>query len=867
MLRVALSQLSTHARRFIAVGLAVMLSVAFLSTTLMVGASTQASLGASLGEAYRKADLVATPGLGAAFDQAAVEAAASAPAVKDSYAERTAPALFTSGGTSGGDEQIGMLRNLAPQALESAVLSSGKLPSAPFEAALDAKSAGHLGLTAGSVLELRGSGQDKPLKVTITGLVQASNDPFSAAMAQLLATDSTLDAVQEAGAGYTGLQLLLKPGQDVAAAKDYVARRMEAAGASGAAVQTAQEKVTSVVASFSGGQDQLTVILLAFAGVAILVSALVVANTFAVLVAQRTRELALLRCLGAGKAQIRGSVLLEAFVVGFVSSVMGVLAGVGLMSGLIAWARSTPDKAFATLAVPPSAIIAGLVAGTLLTVVAALIPAKAATAVAPLAALRPADDAKVGNKRGRVRLVLGILALLAGIPALVFGAISVMLPVAMLGGAVSFVGLLLCASLFIPSVVAWAGHLAAPAGVPGRLAAVNATRNPARTSATAAALLIGVTLVTMMMTGAATSRQAFNSTLAETYPVDLAAGIAGSGLADGGTASGTAVDPVRAVEQIKALDGVAAAVLLRPAGTLGGTAYPDGGPAVYAVSAQDAASVLRDDKLQPTAGTVYLPKDSPKGPATLAGAGGATQHDAVVLRTRHVVPFLVGPTTAGAPAGGAPAGATGSAGSSAAGSSAAGSSAAGSPAVSAPAGMVWVKLDDSVAADRVPGIQKEVAAALGVPERTISGAAIERVTFNSIIDVLLLVVTGLLGVAVVIALIGVANTLSLSVLERTRENSLLRALGLTKGQLRGMLAIEAVLVAGVAAVIGTALGVGYGWLGAQASLGSLADVVPAVPWLQLLGVFGVAVVAGLLASVLPARRAARLSPVEGLATA
>ncbi|MGO4589240.1 ABC transporter permease [Paenarthrobacter sp. 2TAF44] len=119
----------------------------------------------------------------------------------------------------------------------------------------------------------------------------------------------------------------------------------------------------------------------------------------------------------------------------------------------------------------------------------------------------------------------------------------------------------------------------------------------------------------------------------------------------------------------------------------------------------------------------------------------------------------------------------------------------------------------------------------------------------------------------VIALIGVANTLSLSVLERTRESSLLRALGLTTGQLRGMLAIEAVLVAGVAAVLGAGIGVVYGWLGAQAALGGVADVVPAVPWLQLATVFGVAVVAGLLASVIPAHRAARLSPVEGLATA
>ncbi|WP_449373322.1 FtsX-like permease family protein [Arthrobacter psychrolactophilus] len=133
----------------------------------------------------------------------------------------------------------------------------------------------------------------------------------------------------------------------------------------------------------------------------------------------------------------------------------------------------------------------------------------------------------------------------------------------------------------------------------------------------------------------------------------------------------------------------------------------------------------------------------------------------------------------------------------------------------------------------------------------------EKVTFNQVIDMLLLVVTGLLAVAVFIALIGVANTLSLSVLERTRENSLLRALGLTRGQLRGMLAIEAVLIAGVAAIIGSVLGVAYGWAGAQSALGSFAEITAVIPWGQILAVVLVAALAGLLASV--ARRTVRRS--------
>lgn len=842
MLRVALSQLSTHFRRFVAIGLAVMLSVVFLSSTLMVGASTQATLGASVGEAYRKADLIVNPGPSGVLEQGAVDAAASAPAVQDSYAERLAPVMFT----AAGDGQYGQLRSLAPASMEPSVLASGAYPSAPNEAAVDVKTAGRFGLKAGSVLELQppGSGRsgEKPRTsmVKITGLVQSSNDPFSASAPQLVATAGTVASLGDPGAGYSGLQLVLKPGQDQAAAKDYLARRLDAAGAHGATVQTAQEKVTAAVAQMSGGHDQLTIILLAFAGVAILVSILVVANTFSVLIAQRTRELALLRCLGAGKAQIRSSVLLEALVVGFVSSLLGVLAATGLMAALIAWARTTPDKAFATLAVPPSAIIAGLVAGTVLTVVAALVPAKAATAVAPLAALRPADDATVNNKRGRLRLWLGVAAVVIGAPVLVLGAMANMMPVAMLAGALSFIGVLLCASLFVPPLVAAAGRLAAPAGVPGKLAAVNAVRNPARTSATAAALLIGVTLVTLMMTGAATSRQAFNTMLAENYPVDMAVNL-GSGLPGGGLGGVPApgkTDIGGAVEKVKSITGVEAAVLLRPVGTIPGTGSPADTRAVYAISSDDAARILRDKALRPAPGSVYLPEGSQPGTTTISGEGGSLTLDSVVLRSRNIEPLVDSADAARLPSG----------------------------AIPAESGTVWLKLGDNLGADQVQSIRKDVAAAFGVPDANVSGAATERVTFNSIIDVLLLVVTGLLGVAVVIALIGVANTLSLSVLERTRENSLLRALGLSKGQLRGMLAIEAVLVAGVAAVMGSALGVLYGWLGAKASLGPVVEVVPAVPWLQLLGVFAVAVVAGLLASVLPARRAARLSPVQGLAT-
>ncbi len=815
-----------------AVGLAVMLAVAFLSTTLMVNASTSASLGASLGEAYKNADLVVVPN-GDDLDQSVLDAVAGTAGVGSTYGSQRIPAAFT----AKGEEVVGLVRNLAPEGLESAVLTEGTYPGSPSDIAIDATTAQRLGIKTGDTMALRAMDGPTTVSLRVTGLLRPSADPFSAALPQLLALSPTVGTLAAGETTLDSIQLTALPGTNADQLKESLTS-IAAIGQSGATVRTADEQVTYQVASMTGGQDQLTGILLAFAAVALVVSGLVVSNTFAVLVAQRTRELALLRCLGAARNQVRNSVLAEALVVGFAASVLGVLAGTGLMAGLVSWAAAQPDRQFATLAVPPSAIIVGLLAGVLLTVAAAYVPARAATAVAPLAALRPADDASLANTKGKLRLVLGLVALVVGVPLLVIGAVQGQLVIGFGGGLLSFLGVLMCSTLFIPRLVSLVGKLAAPAGVPGRLAALNSVRNPGRTSVTAAALLIGVTLVTLMMTGAASSRTAFDQMLAKNYPVDLAVSLPTTAASEGAEPAAPALT-VAQRDVVRAISGVSEAELLPIVGRLDvdGASTP-----VYAIPAASAATLLRDQSLAVEPGKIYLPEDSAARPATVKGGTATLDLDAVVLEARGLPPFIsmetAQPLLAGTATGAGDA--------------------------------LWISLGESdkkLSGDDVREIQSSVAQALGMPESAVNGAALERVTFNEIIDVLLLVVTALLAVAVVIALIGVANTLSLSVLERTRENSLLRALGLTRGQLRTMLALEAVLVAGVAALIGAALGSMYGWLGAMSALGSVATVAPSIPWLQLLAVLGVAVVAGLLASVVPARRAARLSPVEGLATA
>ncbi|RAN73499.1 hypothetical protein B5P43_30445 [Bacillus sp. SRB_336] len=851
MLQVAFSQLKTHSRRFIAITLAVLLAVAFLSATLMVNASATASLTASLGQSYAKADLVASPTADVPLTAAAAAAAARTPGVADSYPLRQEMVPVAAGTAT----LAGVLRNLpASPELEPLALVSGSWPTAAGQVAVDAKTAAARHLSVGSTVMLGGGdaagGQDgRPkaetgpdaagtpgaagtavqpavqpaVKAAVTGIMAASADPQLSGLAQLAATAATLDAVAGPHAHYATIAVKLAPGTNRAAA----ATALESALKLPAGQVVAPQQLTAAtVKSFTGGSDQLTIVLLAFAAVALLVSGLVVSNTFSVLVAQRTRELALLRCVGASRTQIRSSVVLEALVVGVAASVLGVLAAVGTMAAVIALLRQNPDYAFATLGVPASSILAGLAVGTLLTVVAALVPARSATRVAPLAALRPADDASVHNAAGRVRLGIGIALILVGGAGLVAGGLGSNLLLAMPAGAASFIGIILAASLFVPRLVALAGRLARPAGVPGTMASANAVRNPRRTTATASALLIGVTLVTMMMTGAATARQAFESQLADHFPVDLAAA------AVPGAPSFTNAELAKAA----ALPGVKAVARLKVVGTVtaDGREFP-----AYGISSTDAERLLGNPQNRPDAGTVVLPKGTKAATASLVDGSRTTR-----LAVRH---STAGGTAALVPLDTFPA------------------AEAGSPVLAGAADQVWIKVDPSLDGAALASLRTDLAAALHVDENQVDGAVLEKTMFNQVINTLLLVVTGLLAVAIVIALIGVANTLSLSVLERTRENSLLRALGLTRGQLRGMLALEAVLIAGVAAVIGSVLGVVYGWLGAQSALGSFTTVVAVVPWGQVLLVVAIAAAAGLLASVVPARRAARLSPVEGLA--
>ncbi|RBY74589.1 hypothetical protein DQ238_21530 [Geodermatophilus sp. TF02-6] len=295
--------------------------------------------------------------------------------------------------------------------------------------------------------------------------------------------------------------------------------------------------------------------------------------------------------------------------------------------------------------------------------------------------------------------------------------------------------------------------------------------------------------------------------------------------------------PPSLLGELEAVDGVAGGAALTAATVTG----PDGQQVrVEGVDAATATPVLRSTAglRPPGPDQVVLPEELAESwsvaagdPVTLTSPTGAVTATAVLVGSNDTASALVG------------------------------AEALRRLAPHAGVGELWLRLDDGDADAQTRAVDAVTdLTGAAAPTAAVAGLARERAAIDSVLDTLLLVVTGLIGVAVVIALIGVGNTLALSVVERRQENGLLRALGLTRGQLRGLLAWEAVLVSEVATVLGVVLGAVYGVSGTASVLGTVGEVVVDVPWLQVAAIVVVATAAGLLASVLPARRAARTPP-------
>ncbi|WP_122816113.1 ABC transporter permease [Nocardioides pantholopis] len=808
MRTVLLASLRTHARRYVAAVVAITIGVGFIVVTGALASATRNGVTAGVGLPYRNADVVVSELDGSAAAEVLAHAAengGSAAVLGWSIQPVTSAGRLL-------DERadVGVLAE--DPALRWQELRSGRYPGAVGETVADTNAAKVYDIEAGDVLRV-GTGS-RATEVTVVGLVDT---PSAWAGAAFYLPWSTVGAwassLQVDSVAYAG------PGS--------AADQVEELGAlTGASVQPRREFVEQRQTTLNNEIDVIAGVLLLFAAIALFVSVIVIANTFAILFAQRTRDFALLRCVGSTRRQLLRAVRVEALALGVVASALGLAAGTAGGHGLVALtADLLPEGIMGAVEISARWYAAGAVVGIGVTLVAAWLPTRRVVRVSPLAALRPDTGVDLRTSAGRWRTATGAVLVLGGGAALAaaIAAHSAQLMVA--GGAASFGGVLLLGPLLVPALISAAGALTRRLGGPAaRLATGNAVRHPRRTAATTASLLIGVTLTTAVLTGLASARGSVATDMDRSHPLDAALTTTDGPL------------PPTLLPDVRAAYGVVDAVALD-----GTDAVVSGvGPLQVLAPPAAAADVVRDRRAPsiaaPRPGRIWLPSEELNGdvPSRVrVTAGDRTVTLDVDTGDTWGSAALVAPATLAA--------------------------LTDSPTPRA----VWVRAGAGTDAEDLAGDLTALAAAAGAD--LVSGLS-SRAWVDLQLDVLTGAVVALLGIAVLIALVGIGNTLGLSVIERARENALLRALGLTRRQLRRMLATEAVLLSVVATVLGTAIGVTFAWVAVQTLVANAVDEAPLVlPWGQLALVVLVAGVAGLLAGVLPSRRAARVAPAAGLA--
>ncbi|QBJ95361.1 ABC transporter permease [Rhodococcus sp. ABRD24] len=813
----AWAQMRVHAGRYLASMLAVVIAVAFIVATLTLNSTLKASVTDSLAGQYAATDVAVTGG----GSSAAVAAVGAVPGVRAVTEDVSTSVKIR---RDGAGASYGSAVSLSQDAgLRWQKLADGRLPAGPGEVAVAADS----GMPIGSELTVVAQRTDSQItdRVKVVGEIDLAGSAQQANGTTVFATSAQLDE-WTSGEGLRELRIA----GDGSVSPEQLVERVRAVLPEGATAETGARQAELASQQFLGESDILASVLLAFGAIAVVVAALVISNTFAVLLAARTQELALLRCVGATAAQVRRSVRAEAAGVGAVASVLGVGSGIALawLVSRIAVAADVPIP-LRTLSVTPVTVIVGLVVGVVMTLTAASAPGRAATRVSPLAALAPLESTPETVLVSRTRRLVGTVALIVGIGVLGAGVVMTQVLVACAGGLVTFVAVVLLSQRIVPAGIARVGAVLGRFGGPvGLLAAGNAGRNPRRTAATATALLIGVTLTSTLVVGIAVTKASAPGKFDDQFPVDVTIGSPGSaGL------------PIELADRVRGLDGVDAVSALGTADL----ALADG--RMLSVTGVDVAAVratLRTDVDLPGSWQLLLPPDELRALGLAAGGTIAVTGNAGR-----------GELTVGSGVDGAPA--------------LTDERALAALSSQVKTDQMWIRLADRLSDDDRRAVQDEITSAAEqvAPGSDVGGSLAMRSTLDTVLDTLLLIVAGLLSVAVVIALIGVGNTMALSVLERRRESGLLRALGLARSGLRSLLLWEAVLIAGVASALGVALGLAFGITGSASLFGFDDLVLSTLPWLALVLITLGGGLAGVVAALLPARRAARTAPVAALA--
>ncbi|SEQ49558.1 putative ABC transport system permease protein [Lentzea xinjiangensis] len=838
MLKTILAGLRARTARLVLSSIAIALGVAFVTGTLVLGDAVEAQTRDNFARSARNVD-------------AAVHLSENSPDRDNGIPAEFVQKIRSTRGVAGADAREfgsaallgsdGKARNAMVQPLPTTEklrdfnLKDGKFPVKADEAAIDVKTAQVAKIKVGDRLKLLDE-ENAERAFTVVGTYQQGTSKIST---------SGIDHVVVSPEGLRTVIPKQHVYEIVAVAQDGVSQQqlvdnIKAAIGTGYAVQTGEQLTQETLAQVGDAAGEIRTFLLAFAAISLIVAGLVIYNTFTILVAQRTKELALLRCVGADRGQVFRSVLAEAVFMGLAASVLGILGGLGVSAGLQGLISTVggPSGDDVEIRLPISwvTIAAGFGVGVVVTVLSAVLPARRATKVAPVAALRSQPDSQDDVARtGKVRIVLATLIALVGGAAGYFGLQQEKEePALFITGGATMV--LLLAVLFLgPLYVGPINRLFGKAlrGVPARLASANAGRNPKRTAATTAALMIGVTIVAMVTVVAGSGRETMNQQVDKRFPADYE------------ITSNVYSQPLtqKLADEIAKVDDVAKIAPELSASTESPQleyAYVTGYPAdaigslVRAETTTGPLGAVKDGEI------AMREKDAKKAGLSVGSTVQLGGKDFKVVSLLKDDGFGTGIVTLGSAQG---------------------------LAVDGPKGYqkLLVKLapGTDITAARA-NLERAIASS---PVAVLNSAAETKAELNAQIDQVLLFIWALVGLALVIALFGIANTLTLSVLERTRESALLRALGLTRGQLRQMLVVESILMALIGAVVGVVLGAGFGWLLVEAISNAEFRISFSVPFGQIGIMLGLAVVAAVLAAALPARRAARNSVVAGMAEA
>ncbi|MFE4395508.1 MULTISPECIES: ABC transporter permease [Streptomycetaceae] len=852
MLRTAVRNVLAHKARLAMTVLAVCLGVAFASGTLVFADSAAAAYRAAASRNF--ADIAVT----VTARQAPAGSAADQPdsVLDDALARRLAAVPGVAAvrpsvdGRAALNAADGTPLRVRPGANPAAAyvpgpdgedrrhpLAAGRAPAGGDEIAVDSgtAAAGHLHIGDSVTLATDGPA----MTMRLVGVVTTTDTRVLAGGTLVLFDRATAQRLFATSGHYTAIDLSAAAGTG----QSELARRVatvlppDRAEVTTAAARAAQQAV--YVGTLTRGYQKMPTV---FAGIALFIGSFLVINTFTMLVTRRTREIALLRAIGASRRQVVRSVLVEAVLVGLAASAAGFVLGLGIaavLPGLLSTGGDLlPDG---PLVIGPRPVLAALGVGVGVTVLAAWLPARKAARVAPVEALRTAQQPPAGRFRVRAVAGLALLALGVGLLVPLTGAKDASegnLRGAMLGCGVLVLALIVLAPLLVVPAIRLIGRLTGRSGITGHLAQQNALRDPRRTAATAATLLVSTALVTGLAvignsTGQALDRQA-------------AAGLGAEYVISTRTTT-TGVDPA-AVQRVAHTAGVRAASAVADSVLFIGGRVRD----ISGVDPDSVDDVMRLDFLSGSA------KDL--GPGRIAvsstiaresGLSTGSQVDATIGRSRTFAKYTVVGVYQDNPTA---------------------HDALGARAEVQQDGF----LPDSVQRILVrtdpgsvsPATEDRLRAAVGnnpllkVQDRP----ALVREAAGTMGNLLTLMY-GLLAIGVVIAGLGIVNTLAISVAERTREIGVLRAIGMDRAGVRRMIRLEAVTVAGFGTLLGLAGGLFGAWAVGALANGAVKQYSLALPWGTLLLVCLLSLAVGALAAAVPARRAAALKPLEAVAEA